>query len=472
MIQYIKDFTITSIMGELLVRSLGTLLSTTVNPIVTVATSLLSTVLYINSKLLDIYRKSSRELRGDRSISFCVKYLPFSGFNCFRSQLYEEYHLLFFYKNNTTSNDNNIELFFNFISQKSTENENKYIEKCLYLIKYLGEYEKQFDDKLKQNRTTNKIVNKRTTKLAKLFEKKNQSGGDRHEHAVTHTLLSDLFKKTEKKQLSLVRYKNFEGWNKEQRCNFRLNYQIDIDNKYLLYSGDISFKSLYNLVFPLINSRTRYSDNDYEKLFFMKIPFFVNNDLLIKLATHVKISSLSNSIYYTQFAIINFIKEYLKSFLILYMLSKYNVSELIKDNPSKFLKGIYDENLKKTFKKNIKKIFGFENDKNIKKREEINYFAMLMKYSLLCIDHIIKKFKIIILEDNNEEIHGSVSTDEKEIINFFTNIQSYSNPVPSYEEIMKNKNKKLNKNINKNINKNNSKLKRPVFLTPSDLWSQ
>jgi hypothetical protein len=521
-------------------------------------TSMIPNIAMFNSILLKIYNKSLRELTKINTIEFCNKYLPFSGFGSFRSELYKEYHLLFIYKNKSEVINKNIELFFTFISQKSKDEENEYIKKCLYFIKYLDDYGnksiKNIETKTEAGK--GKIDNKRwdkytkdvidlissassslgstvkkhmPEKLAKLF---GISGGARQEHSVLHTLKKNTEKNHFDNKKDTVNYKTWDGWKNEQIVNFRLNYQIeDNGKKYILYSGDISIKKIYDIVFPLINSRSKYSDNDFERLFFMEIPFFVNNDLLNKLATIIKVSSLSKSIFFSRYAIIDFLKDYLKSFLMLYMLSKFNINKLIKfyENNSKddkiFLDDMFEYNLSKTVKGKYKKIFKsfsyyldkkvigknnanlyqrysdnlkeYNAKKNdleyIKGRDKINYFAMLMKYSLLCIDHIITKFKMIIIEDQNGEVYGYNNKIEKKVEDFFMDLyltKEKKKKLPTYETESKDfispyiikgslvpKKIKQKKNVQKESEKKDFKapnkiedLQNPVFISIEQLW--
>ena len=202
------------------------------------------------------------------------------------------------------------------------------------------------------------------------------------------------------------------------RAVFRLNYKIDqinevhINNKdtsYILTSGDISIQYLQLELNQIINSRSTFLEGELKPLSH-SIPFFTNDYLISLLNKITTYSSSYQAMECTRIFIIDFIKEYIDNFLKLYLLAKYNVLLLLKkpndiSNPNLLLKELFAENLSYTGLGRYKTFITRDPTKEeqyelnqIKYRDMLNYYCILLKYCQSALDHIHKKFKISIIE--------------------------------------------------------------------------
>ena len=225
----------------------------------------------------------------------------------------------------------------------------------------------------------------------KKFETKSITGGANLSVLVNNRNQINLLAK--KKSVDKKITEQFSNINK---AIFRLNYKIN--NEYILTSGDISIQYLFVELKPIINSRATFLEGEL-KPFSKSIPFFTNDyltNLLDKIASE---STKYGTIESTRIFIIDFIKEYIDNFIKLYQLAKYNILLLLKNpdassnNQHLLLKELFSVNLSYTFKGRYS---GFKNDqlKQIKYRDILNYYCVLLKYCQIALDHIHKRFKI------------------------------------------------------------------------------
>ena len=419
------------------------------NPIGLLLSSAIS--IYMSSKyLFTYYRESKRYFH--KTIFFCTKYMPFEGLECFRSSLYSNYHKLFYYSD--LNINESIEKYFEFIIGKNLSEENKFIERNILFIKYSEKYSVQLNnlDFLKNNDIKN--INKESFKKFENNVKKNinsklsKSGGAQEEILTAlHSNIKNNFKLKKKSTFS-------DYLSNEQVVYFRFNYKIpDQSEKLLLCSGDINVEDLFTELSDIINSRTSYFKDELESLS-TKIPFFVNDYLIDNLKSLYKYSSIiKGNIFFIRYGITDFINKYIYTFLIFYLISKYNIIKLITeqkvDASNLLLEKIFNNNLKYTFVGRYKSITtNFKShDKEIMVRDKINYYSILLKYSYTALDHIIKKFKITIINDYDDKIYKENNTCENTINNFFgesmikTTVFSRES-IPSYNNVKQIPNKK------------------------------
>jgi hypothetical protein len=224
---------------------------------------------------------------------------------------------------------------------------------------------------------------------------------------------------------------------------FRLNYKIN--DKYILTSGDISIQYLFVEIKPIINCRATFFEGEL-KPFSKSIPFFTN-DYLTNLLDKIAVESTKYcTMESTRIYIIDFIKEYIDNFTKLYQLAKYNILLLLKypdgeypsNNQNLLLKELFHVNLSYTFKGRYSAfITSYKKHelKDIKYRDILNYYCVLLKYCQVALDHMQKKFKITI-ETFDKEKYERYTESEQKLNNFFSKKLSIE-----YKKTNKNKNK-------------------------------
>lgn len=372
------------------------------------------------------------------SLVFCTKYMPFDNMGAFRSKLYEEYHKLFIYKiyydtkkSNEINKKESIEKFLNFIIDKDSKEKENFESKVtnfLYNISnFLKDIKKQnvedYKDisKIKNFKDFKEKFKEEISKIQKENNNNNtlntQRGGVQEERL--RSLDEDLDKDYIKLNSGTINY--FTHTTKTYRLKtmiYRLNYIIG-DN--ILTSGNISIFMLKNEFNHILKTNIKYFKEELGPLG-KKMDFFSNNTLINLLNAGSKlINSESVKIY-----IINFIEHYIESFLYLYLISEYNIKALIKEGKNTLLNRIFEENVNFTkagrysFYGEGKSFLGLGsmNEKrlsNIKKRDKINYFSILMKYSYLALDHIFKRLKLVIKK--NVSMKGLISKNSNRINN-------------------------------------------------------
>jgi len=378
--------------------------------------------------------------------------MPFQGLECFRSSLYSIYHKLFYYSN--LNINESIEKYFESIIGKNFSDENKFIEINVFFIKYCEEYSIQLSDINFLKNDNIKNINKKSLENFEIEVKKNinnrlsKKGGYQNEILTAlHSNITNNFKLKKESKVS-------DYLSNEQVVNFRLNYQIPNQNENLLLcSGDINIEDLFTELTDIINSRSSYFSSELESLS-VKIPFFVDDYLIDNLKSLYKYSSIiKGNIFFVRYSIVDFIKKYIYTFLMFYLISKYNIVQLIKeqkiDASNLLLEKIFNNNLKYTYVGRYKSITtNFKSyDKEIMLRDKINYYSILLKYSYAALDHIIKKFKITIINDYDNKIYTENNRCENIINNFFGESMIKStvilrSSIPSYNNIMQIPNKK------------------------------
>jgi len=411
-----------------------------------------SIAIYMSSKyLFYYYRESKRYFK--KTIFFCTKYMPFEGLECFRSSLYSIYHKLFYYSNQNINES--IEKYFESIIGKNFSDENKFIERNILFIKYCSEYSLQLSN-LDFFKNNIKNINKESLKNIEkdvendIKNKLTKTGGSQEE--ILTALHSDI-----KNNFKLKKQSTFSDYlSNEQVVMFRFNYKIpnQIEN-FLLCSGDINIEDLFTELSDIINSRSSYLTHELQSIS-KKIPFFVNDYLIDNLKSLYRYSSIiKGDIFFVRYSIVDFIKIYIYTFLMFYLISKYNIIKLIIeqkiDASNLLLEKIFNNNLKYTFLGRYKSITtNFKSyDKEIMLRDKINYYSILLKYSYLALDHIIKKFKITVINDYDNKIYKENNNCENIINNFFgesmikTTVFSRES-IPSYNNSKQIPNKKNN----------------------------
>ena len=229
-----------------------------------------------------------------------------------------------------------------------------------------------------------------------------------------------------------------ERFSSINKAVFRLNhiiYQND-EPAFILTSGNISIQYLFLELKPIINSRATFFEGELKPLS-KSIPFFTNDYLTNLLDTIAAESTKYGAITSTRMFMIDFIKEYIDSFLKLYELAKYNILLLLKnknsddkkpDDKKPDDKKSYDKDLllKELFKANLSYTmmgrYGFTSSPGerelteIKYRDILNYYCILLKYCQISLDHIHKRFKISIIpyNKNNKKIYDANNNAEIE----------------------------------------------------------
>jgi len=379
------------------------------------------------------------------SVVFCTKYMPFDNMGAFRSRLYEEYHKLFIYKiyydtkeTNETNKKKSIDKFLNFIIDKDSEEKKNFetkVTKFLYNItNFLKDIKKQTEvdykdiSNIKDIKEFEESLEKEINKLELNSKKKTgentgeniQTGGVQEERL--RSLDEDLDKDYIKLNSGIINYfTHTTNTYVLKTMSYRLNYIVDNNNN-ILTSGNISIFMLKNEFNHILKTNIKYFKEELGPLG-KKMDFFSNNTLINLLNDGSElINSESVKIY-----IINFIQHYIESFLYLYLISEYNIKALIKGSKNILLDKIFEENLSFTkaahrysFYGEGKGLLGFGSMNEIrllkiKKRDKINYFSILMKYSYLALDHIFKRLKLVIKE--NVAMKGLISIESTRLNN-------------------------------------------------------
>ena len=255
------------------------------------------------------------------------------------------------------------------------------------------------------------------------------------------TMKKEAKKKTANKKLT-------DRFHQINKAIFRLNHIIDINNeKYLLTSGDISVRHLFLELKPLINSRATFFEGEL-KPFSKSVPFFTNDYLTNLLDTIANQSSHIQIMAVTRLLIIDFIKEYIDNFLKLYQLAKYNILIILKNNNPNDIEKIYGKLLlQELFQENLKYTaigrYTFPTNSpnssalnEIKYRDILNYYCILLEYCKISLDHIHKRFKISIIKYDHELYNRNEKCEEL-LDNYFTNklnitYTSYTNRLKSF----------------------------------------
>ena len=428
---------------------------------------------------LDYYRKVKRTMK--KNIIFCIKYFPFVGIEHFASELISKYHKIFYYDINHSKK--NIE-FYESVIELTENEENDFIEKNILFVKYLNKYETEMNNNfIKKLETglgeTNRILEqkglerlesalapqiaqqqqkseikekaiKSEEKAAEIREEINgtptnaqkiihetdaqtnvsiekilpnmQKGGgnlkilvDNRNYDEGDKIIAGKSKKVDKKFT--------ERFSEINRAVFRLNHIIYENGRpaFILTSGNISIQYLFLELKPIINSRATFFEGELKPLS-KSIPFFTNDYLTNLLDTIAKESTKYGAIVSTRIFIVDFIKEYIDSFIKLYQLAKYNILLLLKnknsDDKDLLLKELFNANLSYTMLGR----YGFRSSSpsqreltEIKYRDILNYYCILLKYSQISLDHIHKRFKISIIpyNKNNKIIYESYNVSEK-----------------------------------------------------------
>ena len=104
--------------------------------------------------------------------------------------------------------------------------------------------------------------------------------------------------------------------------------------------------------------------------------------------------------------IVRFIRDYILSFYQMYMIAKYSIYLLVMNNSNTsydFKTMPMESNYLESDSKTVFKMYA-DFDMHIRKR--MIYYSLLMKYSVLALDHITKKFEIIITENSISKKYG------------------------------------------------------------------
>ena len=319
------------------------------------------------------------------------------------------------------------------------------------------------------------------------------------------------------------------------KMHFRLNHKFNHDNKeYLLTSGNINYIKLFEELGDIIYSESSLGDAGFMKVATFSVRFFANDTLysdLISIYYSMRafftksILGKRSEMKYKEtfilgrFLMTKFLKDYLVSFLAIYLTARFNINYLIRlqfyDNlianeSHKLLpfNNLYEQSYnltvmhekitnkfarystaaaqklskfaatfltsKKTGKeisnkvnenRRVQKVKKDRNDKIQPIRDKIIYYSLLMKYSYVAMEHLMKKFKILII-DFDKKIYNKYNSVEEEINTFLDNLDHGKLPknkkIPDYiSEKIKNKNINTteNKNENKNENENKNKNK-------------
>lgn len=264
----------------------------------------------------------------------------------------------------------------------------------------------------------------------------------------------------------LLNKKIIEQFSEINKATFRLNYKFKIGGKeYLLTSGDISIQNLFLELKPIINARATLFEGELKPLS-KSIPFFTNDYLINLLDTIASESTKYATMESTRIYIIDFIKEYIDNFTKLYQLAKYNVLLLLEHNKfdgvsnnyrnkNLLLKELFNLNLSYTGIGRYKFLSNVPDEdelEQIKYRDILNYYCLLLKYCQIALDHVHKRFKISIDEFPEEIIEQNIqqniqqNSQNKIVRNNIINITKYLSTM-SIE-----KNEKIKQGMQLNLN--------------------
>jgi hypothetical protein len=227
---------------------------------------------------------------------------------------------------------------------------------------------------------------------------------------------------------SLESYNLNVRFSKIQKLNFRFNYKIK--KNVILSSTDINLHKLYSICFPLIYSLSTNLTHESKKKSKSMI-FFANENLVFQLRDmYYNTNKYYNSPKLYRILVVKFIRDYILNFYQLYILSKYSIYLLTVNNNENYnfndmpLENMYLESYSQT-------VFKKKENYMIENRKRIVYYSLLMKYCILGIDHILKKFQIIITENIKSQKYGK---NKYEVNNSKENMYSYYKKVEKEQD--------------------------------------
>ena len=360
----------------------------------------------------DIIRQIKRKFK--KSIILCTKYYPFIGFESYLSKINEIYHKIFYYNEYQSESTKFDDFFYSACGFKN--NDDDFISQVFLICDFLDEYIINLREKA--NRPT--ILNQPNLLKIQGVQKKvqknvlnnivqipqptipfnNQGGGSSFDTMINNT--NPKIRKIKKKKFTekIVEYFKTSFMSK---VVVRLNFSYEINgNTFLLKSGDITIEKLYSELFELINSRATYFKGE-SSVASLKIPFFVDDFLIDLLYNLFSLCNSCPNIDILKLSIIIYIHSYINTFKQLYLIAKSKIYTMLKNNFDK--ENLDDALLEEMFKVNLSYTamgrYSSNTTKEAKFRDKLNYYCILAKYCILSIDHIIKKFKISIVEDKD-----------------------------------------------------------------------
>lgn len=434
--------------------------------------------IFITHYILELYRREKRLF--SQNIHFLAKYMPNQGFRCFKSAIFTNYHKIFYY--NTSNNiDINIKInkYYKFILGNDNDDfEEKFINKVLFSGLYLKSYKKVLFDKFNKSDESNKDnfskINK-DEEFTKLLEAFSKGGSDLvnsydeigiNNNKKTH--IKNIVEKYTKVQKGgdLKYYKNTKNFDSNNNLennktavnninilhstNFKLNYPIG--ENHLLTSGNINYNNLFKELSTILYSQSTAGNGGIIKISTFSMDFFCNGSLYYELeeigkkskldlnlftrsfinkdnTTHDKILTDSNynRLLSYRFMIVNFLQEYLISFISLYLLSREAISILIK-NEDKLRNNIIDE--QKEIKK-LKKEYDIFIKELDSMNHEINRLKILRKYN-----STLKELEKVRKDAERLRKEFFSSTKSEAEINFEKRIKKFKNKIdPEIKEI-------------------------------------
>ena len=404
--------------------------------------------------LLKTYRLTQRKM--SPKIRFITKYMK-EGFECFENDLQGEYMKIFEINYDNDNKEIQLEKFMNFILQIHTKKEDdkkdfedNFLKKNLYLIKFtennLNEIDKiqnkEFLSKIIKANKPNIIKNKKQKEISEQKETDNKKQIVKPEKIEKQKSFFGKIKNTtfEKAKRTAVVTKEYISkipsgtTNILNKLSNHVIFKKVVGNRYY-YSLDYKINNLYIYSEPMQLHKFRY---ELEEIVYSqgsvlkgemafqakKIPFFENDDLYNLLMQTWKVGSQINKKENDiDDAGINFlitINYYLKTFYYIYLIARFNVCSLILSedkSPIIYLEHLYRDSKSFYTKEIIKESLRIKSNKPDIKEKTI-YFAILMKYSYLALDHIQKKLKIRInYEENIAKIADQQIINETRILN-------------------------------------------------------
>jgi hypothetical protein len=288
--------------------------------------------------------------------------------------------------------------------------------------------------------------------------------------------------------------------------HFRFNHKFNHSGKdYLLTSGNINYIKLFEELGDVIYSESSLGDAGFMKVATFNVRFFANDTLysdLISIYYSMRafftksiqtLRGKESEMKYKEtfilgrFLMTKFLKDYLVSFLAIYLTARFNINYLIRmqfynnliadeDHNLLPLNNLYDQSYKLTImhekitnkfarystaaaqklskgmsyfynksgESMRKKINNNREVEKIKKdrdakiqpiRDKIIYYSLLMKYAYVAMEHLMKKFKILII-DYDDKIYNKYDSVEEEINKFLDKLDHRilptSEKVPDY----------------------------------------